>query len=210
MVRNFKIDQLRIMEHSISPATILSLPHAIASSIKFEGLSLVRVTDSSLQLQKISGVSITLRTNRPEPEKSMWIFSNATIQGQEATVSSSSPSSSDSDQEGNYHLFGDTQIPTSYYRSCLLSPKFFNVINRSIAKICHDSSFDLKLRIKVMVFLKHMIKRDHDFCQLILNELDIKSFIEANILDQTQQTIQHSSDFLQCFQGEKEFAPSLF
>ena len=112
----------------------------------------------------------------------MWIFANATIQGQEATVAKGS---AEVDQAISDHLFGNTEIPTSYYRSCLLSPKFFSVINKPIAKISHDSNFDLKLRMRVMVFLKHMIKRDHEFCQLILNEIDLKSFIEANILGQS-------------------------
>ena len=112
----------------------------------------------------------------------MWIFSNATIQGQEATVAKGLQ---DMNEVVNDHLFGNTDIPTSYYRSCLLSPKFFSVINKPIAKICCDSSFDLKLRTRVMVFLKHMIKRDHEFCQLILNELDLKAFVESNILGQS-------------------------
>ena len=62
------------MEHSISPETILSLPENISSSIKYEGLSLIRVTDSTLQLQKIAGVSILLRSKRNDPDKSMWVF----------------------------------------------------------------------------------------------------------------------------------------
>lgn len=47
-VKNFKIDQLKVMEHSVSPATIQSLPEATSSTLKFEGLSLIRVTDSNL------------------------------------------------------------------------------------------------------------------------------------------------------------------
>ena len=78
-VKNFKIDQLRVMEHSVSPATILSLPEATSSSLRFQGLSLVRVTDSNLQLRKIAGVSVVLRSNRPAQEKSTWVFANATI-----------------------------------------------------------------------------------------------------------------------------------
>jgi len=63
------------MNHSISPETILSLPCNVASTVKFEGLSLIRVTDSS-RLQKIAGVSIVLRSTVPEP---LWVFQNATI-----------------------------------------------------------------------------------------------------------------------------------
>ena len=112
----------------------------------------------------------------------MWVFSNATIHGQEATVAKGPLNEN---EPANDQLFGNADIPTSYYRSCLLSPKFFNVINKPIAKICFDKTFDLKLRTRVMVFLKHMIKRDHEFCQLILSELDLKAFIEANILGQS-------------------------
>ena len=82
-------------------------------------------------------------------------------------------------------MFGNTEIPTSYYRSCLLSPKFFSVINKPITRIAFESRFDLKLRLRVMTFLKRMIKSDHDFCQLVLRELDLKSFLEANIIGQS-------------------------
>ena len=78
-VSNFKIDQLRVLENSISPETILSLPESVQSSLKFEGLSLIRITDSNLQLQKIKGVSIVLRSNRPSDEKSTWIFQDASV-----------------------------------------------------------------------------------------------------------------------------------
>lgn len=121
-----------------------------------------------------------LRSNRPAPEKSTWVFSNATIQGQEATVAKGP--SAKAGEETSDNLFGNTEVPTSYYRSCLLSPRFFTVINKPITRIAFDSRFDLKLRLRVMVFLKHMIKSDHEFCQLVLRELDLKSFIEANIM----------------------------
>ena len=78
-ISNFKIDQLKITEQSISPQTILNLPDTITSLAKFEGLTLIRVTDSSIQLQKISGVSVLLRRSNPEAEAPMWTFSNATI-----------------------------------------------------------------------------------------------------------------------------------
>ena len=80
------------------------------------------------------------------------------------------------------HLFSNQDIPTNYYRSCLLSPRFFNVINRPITKIAYDSKYDLKLRLKVLTFLKHLIKTDHEFCPLILNELDLRAFLDSNIL----------------------------
>jgi len=40
-----------------------------------------------------------------------------------------------------------------------------------------------------MSFLKHMIKTDHDFCPLILKELQLQAFVEANIIGQSSQTI---------------------
>lgn len=130
VVKNFKIDQLRVMDYSISPQTILSFPESISNAIKFEGLSLIRITDSNLQLQKVSGVSIMIRSTGSE--KPLWSFNNATVQGLEATVSKSGTISAEATESpiDNDHLFGNTEIPTNFYRSCLLSPRFFNVINR--------------------------------------------------------------------------------
>jgi len=61
-----------------------------------------------------------------------------------------------------------------------------------------------------MVFLKQIIKTDHDFCPLILRELDLEAFIKVNIIGQTSQTIHVASEFLHVFQAEKDFAPSLY
>jgi hypothetical protein len=49
-IKNFKIDQLKVAEDSISPHTIVSIPSTITNLAKFEGLTLIRVTDSSIQL----------------------------------------------------------------------------------------------------------------------------------------------------------------
>lgn len=47
-IKNFKIDQLKVAEDSISPHTIVSIPNTITNLAKFEGLTLIRVTDSSI------------------------------------------------------------------------------------------------------------------------------------------------------------------
>ena len=73
------------------------------------------------------------------------------------------------------------------------------MINKQIVKIVNSARFDLKLRKRVMVFLRHLIKTDHEFCRLILQEVNLKDFIEANMIGQTNQTIQLASDFLQVF-----------
>lgn len=61
LVRNFKIDQLRIYEQSIGVQTLLANHKQIASNCSVEGTSLIRITDSNLQMQIISGVSVTVR-----------------------------------------------------------------------------------------------------------------------------------------------------
>lgn len=43
--------------------------------------------------------------------------------------------SSSSTGAANSGLFGKPEIPLSYMRSCLLSPKFYNVVNRVLAKM---------------------------------------------------------------------------
>lgn len=112
------------------------------------------------------------------------MFQNASIQGLEAMVTKAPGQDDVSDL-----LFDNFEIPTSYYRSCLLSPHFFNVINKPITRISFDKKSDLKLRLRVLQFLKHMIKTDSQFCSLILSEIDLKAFVEANIIGQSSQTI---------------------
>ena len=205
---NFRIDQLKATELSIAPQTILNLPDTITSRAKFEGLTLIRITDSSIQLQKISGVSVVLRRNKPGAEAPMWAFSSATLQGLEATVSKEDGADLAGDVSGT--LFGNAEIPTYYYRSCLLSPKFFSVINKQVAKIVSDGSFNAKLRLRVMAFLKKIMRTDAEFTSLILKEIDLEAFLRVNIIGDECTTIQQASEFLQSFQAEKDFSLNLY
>jgi len=77
VVKNFKIDQLRLFEQSISPATIIGEKETIAKSFKVSGLSLIRIADSTLQLEKIGGVSITLKSGSGDDTTASWTLSSA-------------------------------------------------------------------------------------------------------------------------------------
>lgn len=116
-MKNFKIDQLRIYEQSIGVQSLLTNHKQIASNCSVEGVSLIRITDSNLQMQIISGVSVTVRHSG----RTIWTMQHASIQGIEAKVSGDNSS---------VCLFDCAELPSQYYRSCLLSPNFFNVVNK--------------------------------------------------------------------------------
>jgi hypothetical protein len=75
LVKNFKIDQLRIYEQSIGVQSLLTNHKQIASNCSIEGVSLIRITDSNLQMQIISGVSVTLRHSG----RTIWTIQHASI-----------------------------------------------------------------------------------------------------------------------------------
>jgi hypothetical protein len=97
--------------------TLLTNQKQIASNCLVEGVSLIRITDSNLQMQIISGVTVTVRHSG----HTIWTMQHASIQGIEAKVSGESSSVS---------LFDCPELPSQYYRSCLLSPNFFDVVNK--------------------------------------------------------------------------------
>ncbi len=71
-----------------------------------------------------------------------WQLRGVTVQGivagDESTNSGSGASASG--------LFGKPEIPLSYMRSCLLSPKFYNVVNRVLAKMVSKEDVSQALR----------------------------------------------------------------
>jgi len=60
VIDNLKIHQLKLFEKTLNPATIINYKKVI-SQTKLLGLSLYKLTDSRLQLQKIKGVSVSFK-----------------------------------------------------------------------------------------------------------------------------------------------------
>lgn len=65
-IENVKIDQFYVCDKSVSADTLLQNKAAIASNIRLEGQSMIRVTDSRLSLQSIQNVSICLKSKGSE------------------------------------------------------------------------------------------------------------------------------------------------
>ena len=68
------------------------------------------------------------------------------------------------------------------YRSYLISPKYFNVINQVLACMIFDSKYDKALISYIMQFLTKLIKNDYQFAGLILETIDLRKFITVNLL----------------------------
>lgn len=66
-------------------------------------------------------------------------------------------------------------------RSCLLSPKFYNVVNRVLAKMVSKEDVSQSLRHTIIQFLCRILKLDKDFSPLILEDLNIAAFIRNNL-----------------------------
>lgn len=99
-------------------------------------------------------------------------------------------------------LFGRPEIPLSYMRSCLLSPKFYNVVNRVLATMASDSSVPSSLRLTIIQFLSKIMKLDRDFVPLILTDLDLKQFLKSNLFFGDISGSQLVVDFMQNFQND--------
>jgi hypothetical protein len=77
-----------------------------------------------------------------------------------------------------------------------MTPKFFPVINKQIAKIASDSSFSRRLRIRSMAFLKHIMKLDSDLISLVFSQINIDQFLKTNIIGQDSNCISSACEFL--------------
>jgi hypothetical protein len=95
-------------------------------------------------------------------------------------------------------------------RSCLLSPKFFNVVNKVLAQIISSEAHDHTLRFTVLGFLTKILKVDKDFVPLILSEIDLKNFLKINIFNTDSTGIPQVFEFLQNFQRDPKFCKDLF
>ena len=98
------------------------------------------------------------------------------------------------EEERGAALFGQAAIPVSYMRSCLLSPKFYNVVNRVLARIVSAPSGPL--RAAVLQFLNKIMKLDRDFVPLVQNDLDLPMFLAVNLFDGDASGMQLVIDFL--------------
>ncbi len=66
----------------------------------------------------------------------LWALRGVSIQGIVAGTESSQAAFTTG-------LFGKPEIPLSYMRSCLLSPKFYNVVNHVLAQMLSSPSQDV-------------------------------------------------------------------
>lgn len=73
------------------------------------------------------------------------------------------------------------QIPP-LYRSYLISPKYFSIINQVLATMVSDSRYDRALTSYIMQFLTRLVKNNHQFAALILDTIDLRKFITQNML----------------------------
>jgi len=102
------------------------------------------------------------------------------------------------------------EIPLSYMRSCLLSPKFYNVVNRVLAKMASDAAVPSNLRLSIVQFLGKLMKIDRDYVSLILADIDLKQFLRANLFFGDVSGSQLVVSFLQNFQSDYSFCLSFY
>ena len=137
---------------------------------------MIRIADSSILLRKVAGFSVVIKA--AHGQAGQWKLTSAQITGQFTKVSA------DPGKPQSESLFGQEEIPSCLYRSCLLSPKFFPVINKQIASIVSNPAFSRRLRIRVMNFFKNILRLDPELAPFIFAEIDLSRFLQTNIIGQ--------------------------
>lgn len=140
-------------------------------NIKVEGQSLIRVTNSRLSLKSIDSVTITLK---PRSEDTEWEVLYTTVECVKAKAANQTNSTMEP-------LFGNAEIAASNYRSCLLDPVYFSVINKQIVSIISEVAYNQRLRSKAIQFVTRIVHKDQRISALVLKEIDIAKFLTANI-----------------------------
>jgi hypothetical protein len=72
------------------------------------------------------------------------------------------------------------------------------------------SKYNKELTASIMGFLTKLVAHDYHFAALVLDAIDLRKFIEVNLISNDQAHIQASVEFLRCFQSEPRFAKDLF
>lgn len=179
---------LRLGSVQLSHLRLADLPldGALGSDVTPIGQALMRVSDPSVSLRTLGGLSV--RIIQEDAAAKTWRLRGASLVG---VVT----------QAG--------QLP-SLDRSYLMSPEHFHVINRTLALMVFDSKCNRELTASITKFLTKLVAHDYHFAALILDAIDLRKFIEVNLLTNNQTHIQVSVDFLRCFQRESRFARGLF
>jgi hypothetical protein len=138
--------------------TDLPLDGALCSDIAPIGLALMRVSDPSVSLRTLGGLSV--RVVRDDATENTWRLRGASLVG---VVT----------QAG--------QLP-SLDRSYLMSPEHFHVVNRALALMVFDSKYNRELTASIMKFLTKLVAHDYHFAALILEAIDLRKFLEVNLL----------------------------
>lgn len=95
-------------------------------------------------------------------------------------------------------------------RSCLLSPKFYTVVNQVLARMVSSDKESFSLRATILQFLNKIIKLDRDFVPLILEDIDLKKFLRINLFQGEPSGMQLVVDFLQNFQRDITFCDQIY
>ena len=74
-------------------------------------------------------------------------------------------------------------------RSCLLSPKYYQVVNRVLTSLISSDEHNLYLRATVIHFLNKIMKLDREFISLILKDINLEKFLKINLFDGDQSNI---------------------
>jgi hypothetical protein len=149
------------------------------------GSTVLRLSDQSISHKSLKGLSVRVVKSKSE---SAWDLKGVSIVGVVTQAGQISP----------------------LYRSYLISPKYFSVINQVLSKMIFDAKYEKSLTSYIMQFLTKLIKSDYQFASLILDTIDLRSFINMNLLTKDQSHIQTASEFLRCFQSEPAFVKNLY
>lgn len=165
--------------------TGLPLDSALDAQATPFGQAAIRVSDLRVSLRTLDRLSV--RITRGDSEQT-WRLQSASIVG---VVT----------QAG--------QLP-ALDRSLLISPEHFDAVNKHLAKMVMDPKYTKELRASIMEFLTKLVSHDYHFAQLLLDTIDLRKFIEVNLLSNDQAHIQDSVEFLRCFQSEPAFVKDIF
>jgi len=175
-----QISQLRLCNLPLDSSRALG-----ASGVRPIGQAVLRVSDPRVSLRTLGGLSVRVLRGTSE---GAWQLRGTSVVG---VIT----------QAG--------QLP-ALDRSFLISPKYFGVINRVLARMVFDGKFEKGLTAYIMEFLTKLVKHDFEFAALILETLDLRKFVEVNLYSNDAAHIQASVEFLRCFQTERRFVRDLY
>jgi hypothetical protein len=99
---------------------------------------------------------------------------------------------------------------SSVSRAYLRDPEHFDKIYSTLVNVLLQPNRSKTLTAAIMQYMAKVVQFDRRFVSLIVDELDLRKFMDVNIIINNQEHIQTSAAFLRTLSSDGRFAKRIY